>query len=119
MSTVQFRQPPTYTEQIAIGQKNNANWYRYFQQSELGTPPAAEIPVTAQASPFIYVAPMKGFMIVTGAVTGIVYSRTAGVFYPVSGSQTATQSNTFTLDQNDVLKISFSGAAPVLVFVPL
>lgn len=118
MSTVQFRQAPTYTEQIAQGQKNNAVWYRYFQQNELGTPPSGELTVTATASPFVYVAPSKGFMIVTGAVTGVVYSRTAGVFYPVSGAQTATQSNTFPMSQNDVLKISFSGVAPALVFVP-
>ena len=114
--TQQFRQAPTYTDQIAAGQHNSATWYRYFQQAELGTPPGPETPITGAAltaSPFSYTAPQKGFMLVSGGtVTSIMFSRTPGVFYATG--ETAGQ---FTLAQNDVLKITYT-VKPTVTFVP-
>lgn len=117
--TTQYRQAPTYTDQIASGQRNSATWYRYFQQAELGTPPAAEVPITGTAlgaSPFSYIAPQKGFVIVSGGtVTSIMFSRTPGpppVFY-----NTGETAGEFPLAQNDVLKITYT-VKPTVTFVP-
>jgi hypothetical protein len=113
MSTVQYRQPPTYTEQIATGQRNNQNWYRYFTQAELGTPPSGEVTLSPVSSPFAYTAPSKGFVIVSGGtVTSIMFSRTQNQFY-----LTGQTSGMFPVSQNDVLKVTFT-AAPTMVFVP-
>lgn len=113
MSTTQFRQPPTFTEQIAEGVKgNNSKWFRYFQQNELGTPPSNELPITVGGSPFSYTALMKGFVIISGGtVSGVQFSRTAGVFYPTG--QTAGM---FQMAQNDVLQVTYS-APPAMVFI--
>ena len=113
MSTVQYRQAPTYTEQISTGQRNNQVWYRYFTQNEVGTPPSGEIAITANASPLSYTAPSKGFVIVSGGtVTSIMFSRTMNVFY-----LTGETAGVFPMAQNDVLKVTFS-AAPSMVFIP-
>ena len=113
MSTVQYRQTPTYTEQIAVGQKNNQNWYRYFTQNEVGTPPSAEIAITVNASPLSFTDPSKGFVIVSGGtVTSIMFSRTANVFY-----LTGETAGVFPMAQNDILKVTFT-AAPNMVFIP-
>lgn len=117
--TTQFRQAPTYTDQIAAGQHNSATWYRYFQQGEVGTPPSAEVPLTAAqigASPFSYQAPRKGFVIISGGtVSAIAFSRTLGpppVFYA-----TGLTAGIFPVSQNDVLRVTYSGK-PVMTFVP-
>jgi len=113
VSTVQYRQTPTYTEQIAVGQKNNQAWYRYFTQNEVGTPPSSEIAISVQASPLSYTAPSKGFVIVSGGtVTSIMFSRTAGTFY-----LTGETAGVFPMAQNDILKVTFS-VAPTMVFIP-
>jgi hypothetical protein len=113
--TIQFRQPPTYGEPLLHPKTQNTgtSWYRWFQQIELGTPPASEVSVTVGASPFIYTAPRQGFMIVNGgAVTIIFFSRTSGTFY-----NTGQIAGTFSMSQGDVLKVMYT-VAPQMTFVP-
>lgn len=113
MSTSQYRVVPTYTTQLSPGQHNNNIWYRYFQQNEQGAPPSSETAISVTASPFSFTAPVKGFVIVSGGtVSAIMFSRSAGVFY-----LTGQTSGTFTLAQNDVLKVTYSGK-PTMTFVP-
>src|SRR5271168_5385712 len=112
--TVQFRQPPTYTESLIKGSNTNSSWYRYFQQTELGTPPSAEVAVTVTGSPFTYTAPRKGFVLVTGGTVSIIaFSRTAGTFYT-----TGETTGVFPVALNDQLRVTYSGL-PTFIFVPL
>jgi hypothetical protein len=110
----QFRQAPTYTIPLSQGQNTTAAWYRYFQQTEQGIPPSAEVAVSVTASPFTYTAPKKGFVIVSGGTVSIIaFSRTPGVFYP-----TGQTSGMFQVAFNDSLQVSYT-AAPTIIFVPL
>jgi hypothetical protein len=114
MSDIQFRTVPTFTEQLTPGNTNNQKWYRYFQQNEKGTPPSGELNVIPVGSPFSYQAPQKGFVIITGAgISEIMFSRTPGQFY-----LTGQTAGSFPMAQNDTIKIVFSGARPVVTFVP-
>jgi hypothetical protein len=112
VTTPQYRTVPTYEQPLVVGNNTSSAWYRYLQQSELGTPPAAENAVTPTGSPYTYTAPRKGFLIVQGGtVSAIAFSR-SGTFYNVGQT-----SGTFTLDQNDQLQITYS-VAPTLIWVP-
>jgi hypothetical protein len=110
--TQQYRQVPTFDQQIATGITNNSYWYRYFQDSDTGRPPTAEFVLTVPASPFIYTAPRKGFLIVQGGtVSAIAFSR-SGTFYT-----TGQTTGTFPVGQGDQLKVTYSGK-PNVIFVP-
>jgi hypothetical protein len=110
----QYRTVPTYTSAWTPGNKNDSTWYRYFQAAELGEPPSAEIPLTVTPSPFIYTAPKKGFMIVSGGtVTSIMISRTPPKYYA-----TGETAGVFPLAQNDLIKVTFTGT-PVMTFFPM
>jgi hypothetical protein len=112
-----FRSAPTFDQDILApnpsGAKTTASWYRFFQDLSTGTPPAAETPITVNASPFIYQAMSMGQVIISGGtVSDISYSRTPGVFY-----STGQTSGVITLSANDVLKVTYS-VIPTMTFMP-
>lgn len=114
MQPIQYRALPTFTQQWTGGTTNDKNWYLYAQQAEQGLPPGAEMNIVAGASPFTYTAPAKGFVIVSGSgVSSIMFSRTPGQFYT-----TGTTAGSFPVSQSDLLKITYTGAKPVITFVP-
>lgn len=107
-----YRTVPTYTQPLQEKGNTTSDWYRYFQHTDSGLPPANETAVVPTASPFVYGAPRKGFVIIQGGtVSAIAFSR-SGPFY-VTG-QTA---GVFPVNQNDQLQITYSGV-PNVVFVP-
>jgi hypothetical protein len=113
--SIQFRQVPTYTVPLSKGENTTSAWYRYLQQNELGTPPSSEVAVTVTASPFVYTAPKKGFVIVTGGTVSLItFSRTTGTFY-----NTGQTSGTFPVASNDQLKVTYSVLPTTFIFVPL
>lgn len=108
-----FRQAPNYTEPLTAKGNTSSSWYRWVQNIDKGLPPSGETKITPGASPWVYMAPSQGFMIVTGGtVSAIAFSRTPGTFYPTG--QTA---GLFPLSQNDQLQITFSGV-PTVIWVP-
>lgn len=107
-----YRTTPTYEQPLTSRENTTSVYWRWFQDIELGAPPSSELAVTAHASPFIYSAPFRGNLVVSGgAVTSIQYSR-SGTFY-----NTGLTSGMFHVSQNDQLKIVFT-AIPNLVFAP-
>lgn len=112
MATPQYRVVPTYEQPLVVKDNTSSAWYRYLQQNELGTPPAAESAVIPTGSPFTYTAGRKGFLIIQGGtVSQVAFSR-SGTFYNVGQT-----SGAFTLDQNDQIKVTYS-VAPTLIWVP-
>jgi hypothetical protein len=110
--TIQWRQVPTYEQPLVVRKNTSASLYRWFQDTDQGRPPAQESAVALTSSPFIYTAPRKGFLIVTGGtVSTIAFSR-SGTFYSVG--QTSGMIN---VNQGDQVKITYS-AAPTLTWVP-
>ena len=107
----QYRAVPTYTTPWTPGNKNDSTWYRYFQAGETGQPPSAEIAVTLTASPFIYQAPKKGYLVISGGtVTSIMISRTPPTYY-----LTGQTSGVIPVAQGDTVKITYT-AAPTVTF---
>jgi hypothetical protein len=112
--SIQFRQVPTYTVPLNKGENTTSAWYRYLQQNELGTPPSSEVAVTVTASPFVYTAPKKGFVIVSGGTVSLIaFSRTKGTFYT-----TGEITGVFPMGFNDQLRVTYS-VLPTFIFVPL
>jgi hypothetical protein len=109
----QFRQVPTFTQGWTPGNKNDANWYRYYQAMNSGQPPSGEMSVPMTASPFIYSAPRAGYVVISGGtVANVMVSRTPGTYY-LSGQT----SGMFPVSQGDLLKITYT-AIPTMTFFP-
>jgi hypothetical protein len=107
-----FRTAPTYIEPLVTGKNTSSSWYRWFQHTDKGIPPSSEVAINVTASPFVYTAPSKGFVIVEGGtVSAIAFSRTPGTFYG-----TGQITGTFPLSAGDALKVTYS-VAPSIVFV--
>jgi hypothetical protein len=76
-----FRTAPSYTEPLQTKGNTTASWYRWVQNMDQGLPPSGELAISVSASPWIYTAPLNGFVIVTGGTVSLIqFSRTPGIF---------------------------------------
>jgi hypothetical protein len=108
---VSFQTCPAYEQPLTKSGSTQSVWYRFFQGLYQGTPPAAEMTVSVTASPFVYTATQKGFMIVrAGTVSAIQFTRTVTTL-------TGLTAGLFPLSQGDQLTVTYTGL-PTLVFVP-
>jgi hypothetical protein len=108
-----YRIIPTYTESLQDKGITSSAWYRWINGMHQGIPPAAEVSVIVKASPFTYVAPLAGNLIVNGGtVASIQFNRTTGKNYT-----TGQTSGMFNLSLGDSLIITYS-VIPTLTFVP-
>ena len=105
---------PNFSQSIADkGGSTNRAWYQFFQGIWKGLPPASESTITAPASPFIYSAAMRGFVIISGGtVTLVQFSRDGKTNYTTGQTQ-----GCFPVSNGDSLTVTFS-AAPSMTFVP-
>lgn len=111
--TVQYRQAPTYEVPIADTASGNTHksWYRWFRDTEKGTPPSQELAIKITASPYTYIAPSKGFVVINGgSVSQVAFTR-------VGTYTTGQTAGMFPVSANDKLTITYSGA-PTITFVP-
>lgn len=105
-----FQTCPTYDQPLTKGGQTQSVWYRFFQGTFLGTPPAAEVTLTPGASPYAFTAPQKGFMIVRGGtVSAVQFTRSTTTL-------TGQTSGIFPLSQGDILTVTYTGL-PTMVFV--
>jgi hypothetical protein len=110
----QYRQVPTYEQPLLHDGKHTGQvWYRYFQDSEAGRPPAAETVVTPTASPFVYTAPRAGNLLVSGGTVGTISLSRSGTFLG-----TGRTVGMFRMAQGDQAKITYT-VAPTVVFFPV
>jgi hypothetical protein len=109
--TQQYRASPTYQTPLQIGNNIAQAWWRWFQAVQLGTPPAAEIPITVGRSPFDFIANQGGFVLVrAGSVSSIHFFRT-------SDHLTGLVAGIFPMSNGDQLTVTYS-VKPIMVFVP-
>ena len=107
----QYRALPTYEQPLQEGENLSSTWYRWMNDTEIGTPTSAEAAITVGPSPFTYQATKKGFVIVTGGtVSNIQFTRT-GTY------STGQTQGSFPLSLSDQLTVTYSGA-PTMTFVP-
>jgi hypothetical protein len=113
MAGQQFNTPPQYNVPLIMGGVTSKDWYFFLIGIFRGLPPANVSPVTVGASPYDYIAPVKGSVIVQGGtVTSLEFSRDGTSFYDVGQT-----SGMFLLNQSDYLRITHAGA-PTVTFVP-
>jgi hypothetical protein len=106
-----YQSAPSYEQPLTSKGQTSQSWYRFFQGIYLGTPPSAETVITVGISPFAYLAPAKGFMIVSGGtVSAIQFTR-------AQTTLTNQTSGIFPLSQGDTLTVTYSGL-PSMVWVP-
>ena len=104
---------PTFNQQILEGGRTSRVWYFFFQGLWNGIPPGAESKVVVTASPFGFIAPRGGFLIVQGGtVSSVSFSRDG--ITPHATGQTAGM---FPLSKGDTLTVTYS-SVPNLTFVP-
>lgn len=94
------------------GHRNNGPWYVALQGLDNGQPPGSEMAITVTTSPFIYTAPVGGFVIVAGGTISAIQFSRSGVFYA-----TGQTSGLFTLGLGDQLKVVYT-VKPSMTWVP-
>jgi len=109
----QFNKLPNFTTPLSDGKVTLKEWYFFWAGLFRGLPPGNVEPLTLDPSPFIFSAPAKGFVLLSGGtVSAVAFSRD-GVTYYATG-ETAGQ---FTLSAQDFLRVTYS-VAPTMTFVP-
>ena len=116
--TIAFQNLPTYENPIInrgpdrnSSGNTNSIWYRFFQGSFQGIAPGPESAVALPASPALYTAPSKGFVIVSGGtVSAIQFTRIGTYLLPVT-------SGVLPVSKGDMLTITYT-VLPTVVFVP-
>ena len=106
-----YRTVPTYKQQLVTNAETTPSWYRFWQDTDKGVPPADEVSVPVGPSPFTYTAPRAGSVIVYGGtVVSIEFVRS-------SVHVTGQTSGMFPVSLGDGITITYSGA-PTVTFVP-
>jgi hypothetical protein len=102
---------PTYDQPLTTKGQTAASWYRFFNSLFQGQPSGAEMSVTVGISPFAYLAPSGGTMLIHGGtVTAIQLTRSATTL-------TGLTSGLFPLAKGDILTVTYSGL-PTMVWYP-
>ena len=104
---------PTYTEALQTANATTRGWYTFWLGLLQGQPVGAPIAIVPGVSPFSYVAPLGGTVILTGGtVSKIEVSRDGVKFY-----STGQTSGMFPLSMGDTLRVTYS-VVPTMTFVP-
>lgn len=109
--SINYRASPTYAQPLVIEGNIHKSWWRWFQDTESGKPPDNELPVTVGVSPFTFMAPRGGFVIVHGGTVSVIAFKRSQSFV------TGMTGGTFPVSQGDQLTITYS-AKPTVTFVP-
>jgi hypothetical protein len=107
-----FRVVPTFSQAITPGYKNDSVWYRYFQAADSGEPPANETTLKPTGSPFSFVAPSQGFVMISGGTVSLVQFNRSG-----TNINTGQTNGTYPVSLGDTIRVTYSGI-PVMTFVP-
>jgi hypothetical protein len=121
-----FNRMPTYQEPLETGDlvvsKNGRakqppttrGWYTFWSGLFAGQPTGPVAVIAVGPSPFTYLAPVGGSVIVQGGTTTqIQFTRGDGNFYVVG-----TTAGMFPVAQGDSLVVTYSLGPPTAVFVP-
>lgn len=109
----QFNYLPDFKVALTTKGITNSPWFFFWQGLFKGLAPAAVVPMTPGASPYIYTAAVKGFMLVTGGTVSLVeFSRDGVTFYSYGAT-----SGQFTLNAADRLRVTYT-VVPTMTFVP-
>lgn len=106
-----YQSQPTYEQPLVVKGQNSTVWYRFFSALYQGQPSSAESGITVGISPFSYVAPTAGNMLITGGtVSAIQITRSFTTL-------TNLTSGLFPLSKGDTLTVTFAGL-PTMTWYP-
>lgn len=106
-----YRGLPTYKTPLEQGNNLTATWYRWMNDTDIGTPPSAEAAMVVGASPFVFQAPKKGALIVSGGTVSDVSITRVGTY------STGQTQGMFPVSLADTLTVTYS-APPTVTFIP-
>lgn len=110
---VQLASLPTYSQPLTMEDHISKVWYRFFADTHTGRPQGSEYALAPSGSPYTFIAPSAGFVIVQGGtVSAIAFSRNGTTFYPTGQTQGCVP-----VSAGDTLVITYS-SVPALTFVP-
>jgi hypothetical protein len=105
-----YRQAPKYEQPLTIGKDTAAWWYRWFADTDIGTPPSSEIGIKLTGSPFSYTAPSKGYIVVAGGSVSAIH------IVRVANYNTGQTQGLFPVSKNDKLILTYTGGGPTVTF---
>lgn len=111
---IQFNRIPDVTTALTTKGALTSAFWRFFSGLFNGTPTGNLSVITVGTSPFTYVAPVGGTVIVNGgSTTQIQFSRDGANFYI-----TGLTAGMFPLSQGDQLVVTYPVAPPTMTFAP-
>jgi hypothetical protein len=109
----QFNRIPNFTVPLSNAGVTSKDWFFFFTGLFRGLAPENVSDVTLGPTPYIYTAPVKGFVIIQGGtVSQVEFSRDGVTLY-----DTGQTAGIFPLNAADQLTITYS-APPTVTFVP-
>ena len=114
MASGQFNALPTFSVPLSEEGITNRDWYRFWMGLFRGLAPENVAPISLTGSPYVYTAPRRGSVIISGGtVTAVEFSRDGGTTYYNTGAQ----GGMFSVNAADLLRITYA-VAPTTTFVP-
>lgn len=111
---IQFNRMPDVGQPLTLKGVLASGWFRFWQGLFSGTPTGGLSVLTVGSSPFTYIAPVGGSVIVNGGTTTqIKFSRDGGNFYI-----TGLTAGMFPVSQGDQIVVTYSVGPPTMTFVP-
>jgi hypothetical protein len=104
---------PSYTEALETGSVTTRGWYTFWLGLLQGQPVGAPSAIVPGVSPFSYVAPLGGSVILSGGTVSKVEVSRDGMTFYVTGQT----SGMFPVSQGDTLRVTYSGV-PTITFIP-
>ena len=112
--TTQFNTTPTYELPLTTKGQISSAWWRFWSGLGEGRPSGPAAGIAVGTSPFRYVAPEGGSVIVNGGSTTQISMSRDGANYFITG----LTAGVFPLAQGDTLQVTFPGALPTMTFFP-
>lgn len=115
-----FNRFPTYQEPLQTSSKGpkppptTRGWFTFWSGLFNGQPTGPIAGITVKSSPFTYIAPLGGAVIVQGGTTTqIQFSRDGNNFFV-----TGQIAGVIPVSQGDQLVVTYSVGPPTMIFVP-
>jgi len=110
---MQLNRMPTYTEPLETNEVTTRGWFSFWAGLFSGQPAGLVSSIAVSASPFNYVAPVGGTVIVNGGTVSLIkLSRDGTTFFT-----TGVTAGVFPVSQGDTLQVTYL-AAPTITFLP-
>ncbi len=110
----QFNRMPTVNESLTTKGATTRGWFSFWAGLFSGQATGPASGITVKSSPFSYVAPSGGSVIIQGGTTTQIQFSRDGVNFFVTG----VTAGMLPVSQGDTLVVTYSVGPPTMTFVP-